>query len=50
LRDLKLQDEIRRDVELLRDHPSTRDGDQFVEAALVDLAEELDALESERRK
>lgn len=45
LRDPEVQEEIRRDVELLRDHPSTREGDEFVEAALADLAEELDRLE-----
>lgn len=37
--------ELKEEAELLRDHPSTREGDAFVEAALVDLEAELEELE-----
>jgi Protein of unknown function (DUF3018) len=40
--------QLREDAELLRDHPSTREGDEFVEAALRDLAAELDELEDRK--
>jgi Protein of unknown function (DUF3018) len=36
---------LKEDAEILRDHPSTREGDEFVEVALRDLAAELDELE-----
>jgi hypothetical protein len=39
---------LREDAELLRDHPSTKEGDEFVEAALRDLAAELDELEDRK--
>lgn len=47
LSDPRLQEELRREAELLRDHPSTCEGDEFVETALSDLAEELDRLEKD---
>jgi len=37
--------QLKEDAEFLRDHPSTREGDEFVEATLADLAAELDELE-----
>jgi hypothetical protein len=40
--------QLREDAEFLRDHPSTREGDEFVEAALRDLAAELDELEDRK--
>jgi Protein of unknown function (DUF3018) len=43
----EMREELRREAELLRDHPSTREGDEFVEAALADLTEELDAIEED---
>lgn len=43
--DPALHERLRREAELLRDHPSTREGDAFGEAALVDLEAELEALE-----
>jgi hypothetical protein len=39
---------LKEDAELLRDHPSTKEGDEFVEAALGDLAAELDELEDRK--
>jgi hypothetical protein len=46
--DPELLRRLKEDAKLLRDHPSTREGDEFVEAALRDLAAELDELESRR--
>jgi hypothetical protein len=40
--------QLKEEAELLRDHPSTKEGDAFIEAALVDLEAELEELE--RRK
>jgi Antitoxin MazE-like len=40
--------QLREDAEFLRDHPSTREGEEFVEAALADLAAELDELEGRK--
>jgi hypothetical protein len=39
---------LKEDAEFLRDHPSTKEGDEFVEAALQDLAAELDELEGRK--
>lgn len=39
---------LKEDAEILRDHPSTKEGDEFVEAAWRDLAAELDALEDRK--
>jgi hypothetical protein len=39
---------LKEDAEILRDHPSTKEGDEFVEAALRDLAAELDDLEGRK--
>lgn len=46
--DPKLHERLRREAELLRDHPSTKEGDEFVEAALADLCAELDELEGRK--
>jgi Protein of unknown function (DUF3018) len=43
--DPALHARLKREADLLRDHPSTKEGDEFVEAALVDLEAELEALE-----
>jgi hypothetical protein len=43
--DPALHERLKREADLLRDHPSTKEGDAFVEAALVDLEAELEALE-----
>ncbi|MGH6916699.1 MAG: antitoxin MazE-like protein [Geminicoccaceae bacterium] len=43
--DPALHERLKREADLLRDHPSTKEGDEFVEAALVDLEAELEALE-----
>lgn len=40
--------QLKEEAELLRDHPSTKEGDAFLEAALVDLEAELDELERKR--
>jgi Protein of unknown function (DUF3018) len=36
-RDPKLREELRRDVRALKGHPSNREGEEFVEAALADI-------------
>ena len=43
-----LRDQLRAEVRLLKDHPSSAEGNAFLEAALADLAEELDQLEGTR--
>jgi hypothetical protein len=43
------QDRLRRSADLLRDHPSTREGDAFCEAAWEELAHEIDAAEERAR-
>jgi D-serine dehydratase len=43
--DPALHKRLKREADFLRDHPSTKEGDEFVEAALVDLEAELEALE-----
>ena len=40
--------QLKEEAELLRDHPSTKEGDAFLEAALVDLEAELEELERKR--
>jgi hypothetical protein len=40
--------QLKEDAEFLRDHPSTNEGEEFVEAALADLAAELDDLEGRK--
>jgi hypothetical protein len=40
--------QLRAEVRLLKDHPSSAEGNAFVEAALADLARELDRLEGGR--
>ena len=42
------RDQLRAEVRLLKDHPSSAEGNAFLEAALADLAEELDRLEGSR--
>lgn len=46
--DPELLRRLKKEADLLRDHPSTKQGDEFVEAALRDLAVELDELENRR--
>jgi Protein of unknown function (DUF3018) len=48
LRDPQVQEELREEIRKLRDHPSTADGDRFLEAALAELAAELSALEGKK--
>jgi hypothetical protein len=43
--DPALRERLKREADLLRDHPSTKEGDEFVEAALADLEAELERLE-----
>jgi Protein of unknown function (DUF3018) len=45
LRDPHVQEELREEIRKLRKHPSTGDGDMFLDAALAELAAELTALE-----
>jgi hypothetical protein len=45
----EFQERLRRSAELLRDHPSTREGDAFCEAALEEIAREIDASEERGR-
>ena len=40
--------QLKEDAEILRGHPSTKEGDEFIEAALADLAAELDELERKK--
>lgn len=40
--------QLQEDAKFLRNHPSTKEGDEFIEAALVDLAAELDELEGRK--
>ena len=40
--------ELKEEAELLRDHPSTKEGDAFIEAALVDFEAELEELERKK--
>ena len=40
-----LHQRLKREADLLRDHPSTKEGDEFVEAVWNDLAAELERLE-----
>ena len=40
--------QLKEEAELLRDHPSTKEGDEFLEAALIDLEAELEELERKR--
>jgi Protein of unknown function (DUF3018) len=47
-RDPGVRDSLRREAKLLRDHPSTKEGEEFVEAALADLAAELRVLEGDK--
>jgi hypothetical protein len=45
LDDPEVKEQLRADLRLLRDHPSAAEGDAFLEAALAELAEELERLE-----
>jgi Protein of unknown function (DUF3018) len=45
LRDPEAREKLREEVRKLRTHPSTADGDMFLEAALAELAADLNALE-----
>jgi len=47
LRDPDVLADLQAEVRMLKDHPSTREGEAFVEAALSDLEEELQRLEGE---
>ena len=40
--------QLKEEADLLRDHPSTKEGDAFLEAALVDLEAELENLERDQ--
>jgi hypothetical protein len=40
--------QLRAETRLLKNHPSSAEGNAFLEAALVDLARELDRLEGSR--
>ena len=42
------REQLRAEARLLRDHPNSADGNAFLEAALADLARELDRLEASR--
>ena len=42
------REQMQAEVRLLKDHPSSADGNAFLEGALADLAEELDRLEGGR--
>ncbi len=44
----EFRERLRREAALLRDHPSTKEGEEFVEAALADLEAELQRLEGGR--
>lgn len=48
LSDPEVRERLKEEARRLRDHPSTKEGEAFVEAALADLAEELDELEREK--
>jgi hypothetical protein len=41
----QVQEELREEIRKLRAHPSTADGDMFLDAALAELVAELTALE-----
>ena len=41
----EFRESLRREAALLRNHPSTKEGEEFVEAALADLEVELQSLE-----
>jgi hypothetical protein len=45
LRDPEAREKLREEVRKLRTHPSTADGNMFLEAALAELAADLNALE-----
>jgi hypothetical protein len=45
LRNPEVQEELRAEIRKLRKHPSSADGDMFLDAALAELAAELAALE-----
>jgi hypothetical protein len=47
LRDPQVQEELKEEVRKLRHHPSTADGDMFLDAALAELAAELTAREGQ---
>ena len=49
LRDPDVLADLQAEVRMLKDHPSTREGGAFVEAALSDLADELRRLEGEEK-
>ena len=41
----RFRDQLRAEVRLLKDHPSSAEGNAFLEATLAELAEELDRME-----
>jgi hypothetical protein len=41
LRDPQAQEDLKEEIDKLRHHPSTADGDTFLDAALAELAAEL---------
>jgi len=45
-RNPKVEDELREAARILRTHPSTAEGDAFVEAALADLEDDIERAES----
>lgn len=49
LRDPDVLADLQAEVRMLRNHPSTLEGEAFVEAALSDLADELRRLEGEEK-
>jgi hypothetical protein len=42
------REQLRAEARLLKDHPSSAEGNTFLEAVLADLAEELERLEGSR--
>jgi hypothetical protein len=49
LRDPEIREQLKEEARRLRNHPSTAEGEMFVDAALADLAAELDDLERNDR-
>jgi hypothetical protein len=43
-----LRDQLRAELRLLKNHPSSAEGDAFLEAALAELAAELNRLEGDQ--
>jgi len=49
LRDPAIREQLKEEARRLRNHPSTAEGEAFVDAALTDLAAELEELERNDR-